>query len=77
MLEELREIAGIDPEYIQFGSADWFWDRCVNSYVLQVSPLRNAHEDHFDVSVEEAFRIEQLRDEFFERLQAIRFRNSD
>lgn len=75
LLEELSAIVDTDPEYIQFGSADWFWDRCVNSYVLQVSPLRNAFEDHFDVNMEEAFRIEEVRDEFFDRLRAVLLRN--
>jgi hypothetical protein len=59
-------------EYIQFGCAEWFWRTCVNSYVLQVSPLRNAHQDHFDVSIEEALRIEQTRDRFYERLREAR-----
>ncbi len=71
LLEELKAVADIDPDFIQFGSADWFWKRCLNSYVLQVSPLRNAHEDHFDVNIEESLRIEQTRDKFFNRLREI------
>lgn len=35
---ELREITSVDPQYIQFGSADWFWERQLNSYALQVEP---------------------------------------
>lgn len=27
----LSVVAGIDPEYVQFGSPGWFWDQCVNS----------------------------------------------
>ncbi len=77
LLGELKAIAVLDPEYIQFGSADWFWGRCVNSYVLQVSPLKNAHEDHFDVSMEDAMRIEQTRDRFIERMREILLRNQD
>ena len=75
LLEELRAIADIDLDYVQFGSADWFWKTCLNSYVLQVSPLRGAHQDSFDVSIEEALRIEQTRDEFFDRLRDVLSRN--
>ena len=34
LLEDLRAIPAADPGYIQFGSAEWFWTRQVNSYVL-------------------------------------------
>ncbi|HEX7392931.1 MAG TPA: hypothetical protein VF374_08300 [Thermoplasmata archaeon] len=68
LLEELRAIPDIDPDYIQFGSADWFLKTCVNSYVLQVSPLKNAHQDHFEVTREEAHHIERARDRFFDGL---------
>ena len=33
----LARVPMIDPEYAQFGSADWFWDLRINSYVLQVT----------------------------------------
>lgn len=69
LLADMKAVAKVDPEYIQFGCAEWFWRNCVNSYILQVSPLRNAHQDHFDVSIEEALRIEQARDRFYERLR--------
>lgn len=71
LLEELRALQEIDSDYIQFGSADWFWERCVNSYVLQVSPLKNACQDHFEVSLEEARRIEHVRGLFFEGVRKI------
>lgn len=71
LLEDLKAIADVDPDYIQFGSADWFWKACVNSYVLQVSPLRNAFEDSFEVSTEMAMRIERTRDMFFDRLREV------
>lgn len=31
-------ITAIEPDYLQFGSADWFWERWLNSYALQVEP---------------------------------------
>ena len=71
LLRGLRAIQDVDPEYIQFGSADWFWRDRVNTYVLQVSPLKNACEDHFDVSIEEALRIESARDRFLDELREL------
>ncbi len=38
---DLRQIPAIDPEYIQFGCAEWFWEAQVNSYALQVEPMRH------------------------------------
>ena len=71
LLEELKAVAGIDSDYIQFGSADWFWKMCANSYVLQVSPRRSAYEDSCEVDKEDALRIERARDEFFEKLRQV------
>ncbi len=44
--EALARIPEIAPGYVQFGSADWFWERWVNSCVLQVEPAvhRLKHE---------------------------------
>lgn len=69
LLADMKTVPQVDPDYIQFGCAEWFWNTCVNSYVLQVSPLKNAHHDHFDVSIEEALHLEQARDRFYERLR--------
>ncbi len=68
LLEDLRAVADVDPEYTQFGSADWFWNRSVNVYVLQVQPKRFMSEDSFDVEVAEAVEIEASRDAFYSRL---------
>ncbi|MCK5031508.1 MAG: hypothetical protein KAR64_08585 [Thermoplasmatales archaeon] len=38
LLQDLKKITKINPEYIQFGCAEWFWRRQVNSYALQVTP---------------------------------------
>ena len=38
MLESLKGITTIDPEYVQFCCAEWFWKRQINSYALQVEP---------------------------------------
>lgn len=36
LYDSLQAIPAINPQNIQFGSAHWFWERQVNSYVLQV-----------------------------------------
>lgn len=71
LFNDLKIISEIDPKNIQFGSADWFWKRCVNSYVLQVEPERNRFEDSLIISKEEANHIEKIRDQFFTGLKKI------
>ncbi len=45
LFQGLKEIPRIDSNYIQFGCADWFWQRQVNSYVLQVEPKQQMNKD--------------------------------
>jgi hypothetical protein len=68
LYEALRKIADIDPDTVQFGCAEWFWDRQINSYVLQVEPDRFKHKDRAILGYREALHIEKIRDEFFARL---------
>jgi hypothetical protein len=77
LLERLRTVADIDHDYVQFGSSDWFWKTCPNTYVLQVSPRRFAQRDSFDVSKEEALHIERTKDRFFDRLRGISSENEN
>jgi hypothetical protein len=69
--EALEEIPGIDPEYIQFGSAEWFWERQVNSFALQVEPDRLKHQDRAVLAWEEALRVERIRNIFFDRIREL------
>ena len=67
-----RSLAGIparDPVCIQFGSADWFWSRCPNSFALQVEPISCMNKDEAMLDVTEALRIQEARDLFFEELR--------
>jgi len=66
--EALKEITVIDPENIQFCCAEWFWERQVNSYVLQVEPDRFKNKDTAILNFKEALHIEKIRNEFFIRL---------
>jgi hypothetical protein len=69
LLHDLKKITKIDPEYIQFGSADWFWRRQVNSYALQVEPERYKTEDQCRLSVQEALYVEKVRTQVFKELE--------
>jgi hypothetical protein len=68
-LEALKRIASINPDNIQFGSAEWFWERQVNTYTLQVEPDRFKFEDKAILDYSEALKIEKVRDEFFVQLK--------
>jgi len=71
LYRELKKTPEIDPPYIQFGCADWFWERQVNSYVLQVEPERHRTKDRVTVGYEEALRIQDVRDRFFFHLNGL------
>ena len=71
MAEALQEITAIDPENIQFCSAEWFWERQINSYALQVEPDRFKHKDKAIIEYKESLYIEKIRNEFFLRLDEL------
>ena len=75
LFQDLKQIPNIDPDYIQFGSADWFWKQQVNSYALQVEPKRFMTKDSIFISYEEALHIEKVRNEFFNEIKMIILRN--
>ena len=57
--------ARVDPEYVQFGSATWFWDQWPNSFVVQVMPERFKDLDKARIGYAEALQVEKIRDAFF------------
>jgi hypothetical protein len=67
----LNEIPAIDPQNIQFGCAEWFWKRQVNSYALQVQPDRFKQRDNAILEYREALHIQKIRNEFFAFLQEL------
>ncbi|MFC1925369.1 hypothetical protein ACFLW2_01570 [Chloroflexota bacterium] len=72
LFHDLREIPLIDPDYIQFGCAEWFWERQVNSYALQVEPRRYMTIDEPPpISYQEAQHIQKVRNEFFLALRKL------
>ena len=71
MIRAMRKIPGLDKENIQFCSAEWFWERQINSYALQVEPNRFKHKDRAIIGYKESLQIEKIRDAFFARLEEI------
>jgi len=67
----LKDIPAIDPDNIQFCSAEWFWNKQVNSYALQVEPDRFKRQDTAVIGFEEALSVEKVRNEIFGRLREL------
>ncbi len=75
--QDLEKLTKIDPEYIQFGSADWFWERCANSYAIQVEPKRSKNTDTVWIGFDEALYLEKLKSQFFKALLEIVLKHQD
>jgi len=67
----LERLPALDPDYIEFCSADWFWKRWPNLYALQVEPLRFRHLDAVDLPYQEALHVQDCRDRFFTALDQL------
>jgi hypothetical protein len=77
VLDTLSGLPAVDPAYIQFGSADWFWDQWVNSYVLQVEPAAHRFKDQAALAAGEAVHTQRVRDAFFAELRRVLSRELD
>ncbi len=71
LLEKLSHIPSVDPDYVQFGCAEWFWKKQMNSYALQVEPKRHQTQDKVSVDYKEALHIEKIRNVVFLELKKI------
>jgi hypothetical protein len=71
LFDELEAIALANPEYIQFGSADWFWERHLNSYAIQVEPRKHMTKDRCHIDYQEALRVQRVRNWFFEEITTL------
>ena len=70
-LERLSRVPEIEPAYVQFGSADWFWDQWPNSYTLQVEPAAHRFKDQAVLTAGEAMQTQRARDRFFEEIRRL------
>ncbi len=71
LLSQLAEVPLIDSDYVQFGSPGWFWDQHLNSFALQVEPVRFKNQDQVTIDYTEALQVQKIRDLFFSRLKHI------
>jgi hypothetical protein len=69
--DALAGVPAVDPSRIEFGSADWFWERWLNSYALQVEPLAWRLKDEAILQAGEARNVEKTRDLFFEAVRVV------
>jgi hypothetical protein len=67
----LELVSSLDPDYVQFGSPDWFRNQYRNAYALQVEPLRFMDKDEACFEHSEALHVEHIRDLFFTRLNEL------
>ncbi len=67
--DRLAEFVSVAPGLIQFGSPSWFWERCVNTYALQVQPESRKDRDRLFLGDEEARQIERARTQLFGALR--------
>lgn len=71
LLEKLSNIPSIDLDYVQFGCAEWFWKKQINSYAIQVEPKRYQTKDKVSIDYKEALHIEKIRNVVFLELKKI------
>ncbi len=71
LFHALEEVAATNPDFIQFGSADWFWERQTNSYAIQVEPREHMAWDRCYLDFTQALRVEQVRNHFFEQITTL------
>jgi hypothetical protein len=71
LLDRLSLVPEMDPGFVQFGSADWFWDQWPNSYALQVEPAVHRFKDQAALSAGEAMHTQRARDRFFDELRRV------
>ena len=71
MYNDLEKVKDINPDYIQFGSADWFNMKCPNNFILQVEPERDKYKDTSIVEKDEALKLEKAKTNMFDELRKI------
>ena len=70
-LRWLEQIPEIDPQYIQFGCAEWFGEKDPIAYVLQIEPEKFLLKDKCTVDFVEALHIEKVRNAFYDRFRML------
>jgi hypothetical protein len=78
LYHRLSEFPKLSKAFIQWGSATWFWNEqgYLNSYVLQVEPVRFKHLDRFTMDEQEARDWLAARELFWTALRGMLRRES-
>lgn len=63
--DEIRGLVDAEPRFVQFGSADWFWERQVNSYAIQVAPRNRRKRDRMILDGKQARLLAHARTRMF------------
>jgi len=73
LLRGLALVAARALDFMQMGSAEWFWEDQgeVNSYILQVSPRRCQDQDRFEMPRSEAREWLAAREKFMAGLEEL------
>ena len=71
LLEDISILPSIDQRNIQYGSAEWFWNLQINSFVVQVEPERFRMQDRCVVDYSEAITLEKVRNQFWQEIGRI------
>ena len=69
--QSLARLPAIDPDFVQFGSADWFWEQWLNSYAFQVEPMAHMLKDEAILGPAEALQTQAARDLFFGEIRTL------
>ncbi len=70
-LETLRGLRDAEPRFVQFGCAEWFWERQVDSYVLQVGLKKYRRRDRMTLDGKQARLISHARTRLFRELATV------
>lgn len=71
LFNDLKMLVSVDPDYVQFGCAEWFWRQQVNSYALQIEPYRYRNNDKVQLGMQEALHVQAVRDRIFTRIRSM------
>jgi len=66
-----KRYRGKNRDYIQFGCTQWFWEKAVNSHVLQVKPLLYKDQDIISIDCYRAMCLQETRNIFMMKLQRL------
>ena len=61
LLEAVKGLRDVERMVVQVGSADWFWDQQVNTYVVQVGLRKHKRQDSMTLDGKQARHVAHTR----------------